>query len=279
MSPGGLVHQPDEFESIVDSLLRDADPDQFPVVGRSSRMSLGRLAASLGVSPDHLRKIVKGRAPVSLEMIELIDEKFALRGRGVVRTRLYLTALGHVPTRVRAEEKAVSEPLDRLAEAALVFDHSSYPLYISGPTWDIVYFNKEFDRWWPTAKTAGNIMRAIMNDPAIRATLIDWEDGWVAPVITQMRAALTLMPEIYHGVLASLIREVTGAEQVVRHMWLTKPILETHGDGSERTAYCPHGNPCNLHLQSYSLEGLPLHRLVVMLPLGPHPCCYPEADF
>lgn len=279
MSPGGLVHQPDEFESIVDSLLRDADPDQFPVVGRSSRMSLGRLAASLGVSPDHLRKIVKGRAPVSLEMIELIDEKFALRGRGVVRTRLYLTALGHVPTRVRAEEKAVSEPLERLAEAALVFDHSSYPLYISGPTWDIVYFNKEFDRWWPTAKTAGNIMRAIMNDPAIRATLIDWEDGWVAPVITQMRAALTLMPEIYHGVLTSLIREVTGAEQVVRHMWLTKPILETHGDGSERTAYCPHGNPCNLHLQSYSLEGLPLHRLVVMLPLGPHPCCYPEADF
>jgi hypothetical protein len=278
MSPGGLVHQPDEFESIVDSLLRDADPAQFPVVGRSSRMSLGRLAASLGVSPDHLRKIVKGRAPVSLEMIELIDEKFALRGRGVVRTRLYLTALGHVPTRVRAEEKAVSEPLERLAEAALVFDHSSYPLYISGPTWDIVYFNKEFDRWWPTAKTAGNIMRAIMNDPAIRATLIDWEDGWVAPVITQMRAALTLMPEIYHGVLTSLIREVTGAEQVVRHMWLTKPILETHGDGSERTAYCPHGNPCNLHLQSYSLEGLPLHRLVVMLPLGPHPCCYPEAE-
>ena len=279
MSPGGPVHQPDEFESIVDSLLRDADPAQFPVIGRSSRMSLGRLAASLGVSPDHLRKIVKGRAPVSLEMIELIDEKFALRGRGVVRTRLYLTALGHVPTRVRAEEKAVSAPLERLAEAAMVFDHSSYPLYISGPTWDIVYFNKEFDRWWPTAKTAGNIMRAIMNDPAIRARLIDWEDGWVAPVITQMRAALTLMPEIYHGVLTSLIREVTGAEQVVRHMWLTKPILETHGDGSERTAYCPHGNPCKLHLQSYSLEGLPLHRLVVMLPLGSHPCCYPEAEF
>jgi hypothetical protein len=279
MSPGGQIHQPEEFAQLIDGLLREADPSQFPAVGRSSRMSLGRLAASLRISPDHLRKILKGRASVSPELIELIDEKFALRGRGVVRSRLYLTALGHVPTRVRAEEKAVSAPLERLAEAAMVFDHASFPLYISGPTWDIVYFNKEFDRWWPTAKTAGNIMRAIMVDPAIRATLLDWADNWVAPVITQMRAALTLMPEVYHDRLTALIREVTGAEEVARHMWLTKPILETHADGSERGAYCPHGNPCNLHLQSYAVEGLPLHRLVVMLPLNAHPCCYPGAEF
>jgi len=272
------IARPEEFGDVLRALILQSDPRRFPPApGAAGRVTFARVAAALELSSErHLRKILSGDANITAAFLERLDELFELPGRGVVRARVYRSALGCLPTRVRAEESAASGGGGQIAQIAAVFDGAAFPLYVSSATWDILYTNETFDRWWPTITRVGNVMRAIMLDRQARSRMLEWERGWAGPVLTQLRSALTLMPQVYLPQVNALIDEVT-ADPIVRRLWLETPIVEVHGDGGERSALCPHGAPVELRQVGFAVEGLGLDKMIAIMPTKPHPCCFPEA--
>src|SRR6266702_2877029 len=104
------IARPEEFGDVLRALILQSDPRRFPPApGAAGRVTFARVAAALELSSErHLRKILSGDANITAAFLERLDELFELPGRGVVRARVYRSALGYLPTRVRAEESAAS---------------------------------------------------------------------------------------------------------------------------------------------------------------------------
>ena len=111
-----------------------------------------------------------------------------------------------------------------------VVDDQGYPAYVTDASWDVIAYNKPFERFFPEGRVPWNTMRWMTLEPDGRRMLIDWRTAWAPLVLPQLSAALAARPD--DETLQRLERDVLADPDCA-------PIYEAggayiHPDGDER---------------------------------------------
>lgn len=220
------------------------------------------VATRAGVSVTWYTWLEQGRGgPPSAEVLERLARALELDAAG--REVLFLLAQ-HRPPPLRAiPVSPVAPALQRVLDAL-----TTSPAYVKTPAWDIVAWNAaaaavltDYALLPPDER---NVLRRLFGEPAVRASLPDWEaDARFAVAAFRVDAARAGdCPQA-----AALAAELLATSGDFRRLWAENEI-RSHGIGLKRLEH-PVAGPLTLEYSAFSIDGGDGLTMVVFTPAAP----------
>lgn len=220
------------------------------------------------------RGVVDDPSP-SVEFLETIAVTLAMNHDE--RRLLFLYSVGHEPP---------TQPGSRLQDVAVLpgwravieaLGASGIPAYISNGNWDIEVSNQAYAELFPHSFGAdgrllrghANIMRHALLDPRTREQLVDWEEAWAIPLMSQLRFTLAKAGDSteWAGTLRDLVRDI-GRDRATAHIWYERLEPPPGYEGDTRGIMHPVLGPVRYQVITAAPHNMPRFRLVTFVPLN-----------
>jgi transcriptional regulator with XRE-family HTH domain len=220
------------------------------------------VATRAGVSVTWYTWLEQGRGgPPSDDALERIARALELDAAG--REVLFLLARQRPPPRHPAPPPPVAPSLQRVLDAL-----PTSPAYVKTPAWDIVAWNAAalavLTDYAALPVRERNVLRRLFGDPAMRASLPDWEE--------HARFALSVFridvaragggPEA-----AALVAELQATSADFRRLWAENDV-RNHGAGVKRLQHSVAGL-ITLEYSAFAVDGADGLSMVVFTPATP----------
>jgi len=217
------------------------------------------MAARAGVSVTWYTWLEQGRGgPPSAEVLERLAR--ALELDADAREVLFLIAQQRPPPLRPAPVPAVPPSLQRVLDAL-----PGSPAIVKTPTWDIVAWNAAaravLTDYAALPVRERNLLRRLFGDPAMRASLTDWEDNarFALAVFRIDVARAGANPEA-----DALAAELHAASADFRRLWAENET-RSHGVGVKRIERAPVGT-ITLEYSAFPVDGAEGLNLLVFTP-------------
>ncbi|MGW1666479.1 helix-turn-helix domain-containing protein [Streptomyces microflavus] len=190
------------------------------------------MAAQLGVSERHYRRLESGQRPMSSDTIACIGSLLGLHPDEM--RALYQWSGRPVPPLLSPAAPELPadllEHIDRLPVGALC----------EAPDFTILAYNARAARNWPWCTRAGaNIMTDLLLPGEGRDQCAQWEEHWAPPLLAQLRQAS--LSDGNTG-LRAIVDQVC-MDPDVRELWLRTAEVRRHAYGTVRPMYLPGWTP------------------------------------
>ncbi len=247
------------------AFLRDRRARLQPAAGAGRRRTPGlrreEVAARAGVSVTWYTWLEQGRGgPPSDEVLERLAGALELDGDG--REMLYLLARQRPPPRkAPTPHQPVTEALQRVLDAM-----PTSPAMVKTATWDVVAWNRAAEALaggHAPEPQARNTLRRLFCDPAVRATLPDWEDN------ARLALAVFRMDVARIGgsaEAAALVAELQAASAEFRLLWAENDV-RSHGVGLKRYDH-PLVGPFTLEVTAFPVDAAEGLTMIVFTPVS-----------
>lgn len=140
-------------------------------------------------------------------------------------------------------------------------DGMTHMAYVTDASWDLIAYNKPFQRLFPEGRIPWNVMRWMTLDPDGRRMLTDWATAWAPLVLPQLRAALAARPD--DETLQRLEKDVL-ADPDCAPLWDTSSG-HIHPDGDERPLLHTEDGPGWVTMAAAQPMAAPGARLIVLV--------------
>jgi len=249
--------------------LRDRRARLLPGPGAQSRrrtpgLRREEVATRAGVSVTWYTWLEQGRGgPPSDEVLERLARALELDATG--REVLFLLAQQRPPPPLNPAPPPplVAPALQRVLDAL-----PTSPAFVKTPTWDIVAWNAaactvlaDYAALPPRER---NVLRRLFGDPAVRASLPDWEAN-ARFAIAAFRIDVARAggyPEA-----AALAAELQATSTDFRRLWAENE-MRSHGVGLKRLRH-PIAGPLALEYSTFAVDGADGLSMVVFTPASP----------
>ncbi len=249
------------------SFLRDRRARLTPQQGAQSRhRTLGlrreEVATRAGVSVTWYTWLEQGRGgPPSDVVLERLARALELDAAG--REVLFLLAQQRPPPVTPTPSPPVAPALQRVLDAL-----PTSPALVKTPTWDIAAWNEAatavLTNFAALPPRERNVLRRLFGDPAVRASLPDWEENarFAVAVFRIDVARAGGCPEA-----VALAAELQATSADFRRLWAENDV-RSHWVGLKRLQH-PVAGPLTLETSAFAVDGADGLSMVVFTPASP----------
>lgn len=217
------------------------------------------MATRAGVSVTWYTWLEQGRGgPPSDEVLERLAR--ALELDAASREILFLIAQHRPPPLNPAPTPRVAPALQRVLDAL-----PASPAFVKTPAWNIVAWNAAaaavLTDYAALPVRERNLLRCLFGDPAVRSSMLDWEDhARLAIAVFRLDAARAGGC----GEAAALADELQAASSEFRRLWAENDV-RSYGVGLKRLQH-PQVGPLALEYSAFAVDGADGLTMIVFTP-------------
>ncbi|OAR21903.1 hypothetical protein A8W25_30705 [Streptomyces sp. ERV7] len=148
-----------------------------------------------------------------------------------------------------------------------LLDHETWPAYVCDHRWDVLAYNAPMATYFTWLLHGENVMFWALTYQEARRQLIDWEDAWAIPMITQLRFHAERWP---HDARMQAVVDGVLADPDARRLWKSSnlPTPAMPDANQPRRLYLPGEGPkiFSISLLAAELVSMPGCRLMILAP-------------
>ncbi|MEU1073629.1 MULTISPECIES: XRE family transcriptional regulator [unclassified Streptomyces] len=143
-----------------------------------------------------------------------------------------------------------------------------FPAYICDYRWDVLGYNARMAADFPWLLHGLNVMLWALTYPEARNQLIDWERGWAAPMMAQLRVHAE---QWRHDAGMRAVLDTVLADPDARRLWNSSdlPALSHPDSAVPRRLYLPRQGEkeFSVVLVTMTPDAMPACRLMILIPV------------
>jgi transcriptional regulator with XRE-family HTH domain len=219
---------------------------------RVSGLRRNELALLAGISTEYYTRLEQGRdRHPSAQVLDALARALQLDQEAAAHLH---ELAAPAPRRRRRRVERVPPGLVQLLQAW----HTT-PAYVHGRRMDVLAANPLARALSPMFEPGGNVLRAVLLDPAVQALFDGWEER-LGAVVAALRAEAG--PDVDDPELNELVGELSVRSEAFRRLWSRHDVRAQVGGGVHRLQH-PQVGELELHYEKFAVAGAGGQTLVI----------------